>query len=67
MVFRDMLNDITKELEEEEYNFFDQIPRRNESLDPQDIDILNYCHFITMKEDTVNALLKGLVYFNQNS
>ena len=53
-----MLDDITKELEEES-NFFDFIPRRNSELEPLDYEILNYCHSISMKEEKYSAICKG--------
>ena len=57
-VFRDMLEDITKELDNES-NMFDCIPRRNIDLEPFDYQILNYCQLISMKDDTFSTLCKG--------
>jgi len=53
---RDMLEDITKELDHE--SNFDCIPRRNIELEPFDYQILNYCQSISMKDDTFNTLSK---------
>ena len=55
---RDMLEDITKELDHE--SNFDCIPRRNIELEPFDYQILNYCQSISMKDDTFNTLSKGI-------
>ena len=58
LIFRDMLEDITKELDNES-NMFDCIPRRNIDLEPFDYQILNYCQLISMKDDTFSTLCKG--------
>lgn len=55
---RDMLEDITKELDNES-NMFDCIPRRNIDLEPFDYQILNYCQLISMKDDTFSTLCKA--------
>jgi len=55
---RDMLEDITKELDND--NSMDAIPRRNLELEPFDYQILHFCQSISMKKDTFNTLCKAI-------
>merc|ERR1719454_160707 len=54
---RDMLEDVTREIEEET-NYLDYIPRRNDKLEPLDMEVLGFSNFISMNEDQYSALTK---------
>lgn len=52
-----MLEDVTREIEEES-NYLDYIPRRNDKLEPLDLEVLGFSNFISMSEDQYSALAK---------
>ena len=56
-----MLEDVTREIEEES-NYLDYIPRRNDKLEPLDLEVLGFSNFISMSEDQYSALTKGIDY-----
>ena len=56
-----MLEDVTREIEEES-NYLDYIPRRNDKLEPLDLEVLGFSNFISMSEDQYSALTKGMSY-----
>ena len=56
-----MLEDVTREIEEES-NYLDYIPRRNDKLEPLDLEVLGFSNFISMSEDQYSALAKGISY-----
>ena len=56
-----MLEDVTREIEEES-NYLDYIPRRNDKLEPLDLEVLGFSNFISMSEDQYSALTKGISY-----
>lgn len=58
-----MLEDVTREIEEES-NYLDYIPRRNDKLEPLDLEVLGFSNFISMSEDQYSALAKGISYIN---
>ena len=58
-----MLEDVTREIEEES-NYLDYIPRRNDKLEPLDLEVLGFSNFISMSEDQYSALAKGISYNN---
>ena len=61
-----MLDDITKELESES-SLQDEIPRRNDELEPLDLVVISLYQAIAMKEDTFNTLCKGFFLSKKNN